>query len=148
YAFQIGKPPAAGEMGRRIASGPRRAAGEGDDPVDPELAGEPDRVAQCCVMRAGDALVRVERIAPAVESGDLEAASFDLPLPCPASIGRLEQPRHVAMARGRIGTGADLEPADLRYLRNHPVHDLAERLACQRLRYQTDLELQGSHGSH
>src|SRR5439155_10153845 len=91
-AFEIGKPPAAGEMRRRIAGGPRRAAGEGDDPVDAELAGEPDRVAQCCVMRTGDALVRVERIAPAVKSGDLEAPSFDLPLPCPASIGRLEQP--------------------------------------------------------
>ncbi len=133
-------------MRRHIAGKPRRAAGEGDDPVDAELAGEPDGVAQRGVMRAGDALVRMERIAPAVEGGDLEASSFDLSLPCPASSGLLEQPRHVAMVRGRVSTGADLEPADFRYLRNHPVDDLAERLACQRLCYQTDLELQGNHG--
>ncbi len=70
-AFQIGKPSAAGEMWCHIAGGSRRATGESDDPVHAELAGEPDGVAQCCVVCAGDALVWMERIAPAVEGRDL-----------------------------------------------------------------------------
>src|SRR5437867_3263187 len=144
-AFQIRKPPAAGEMWRHIAGEPCRAAGEGDDAVHAELAGELDGVAQCGVMRAGYALVRMEWIAPAVEGGDLETPSLDLTLPCPLSQGLFEQPRHIAMSRGRVGTGADLEPADLRRLRDHPVHDFAERLACQRLRHQTYLQLEGDH---
>src|SRR5262249_15317377 len=146
--FQIRKPPATGEMRRHIAGKPRRAAGEGDDPVDAELAGKPDGVAQRGVMGAGDVAVWMERITPAVEGSDFEASSLDLLLRCPASGGLLEQPRHVAVACGRVGTGADLEPADFGRLRDHPVHDLAERLACQRLRYQTDLEVRGSHGCH
>ena len=57
-AFQIGKPPAAGEMRRHIAREPGRAAGERDDSVDPKFAGEPDGVAERDVMVAAVHLMR------------------------------------------------------------------------------------------
>jgi hypothetical protein len=144
--LEIGQPPAAGEMWRRIAGHPRWAAGKSDDPVDTDFAGKPDGIAQRRIMCGSDALVGMERIAPAIEGSDRETAGRDLVRPRAAGTGILEQPWHVAMARGGVGAGADLESADFRHLGHHPVQHLAERLACQRLRHQTDIGLKGSHG--
>src|SRR5262249_5802593 len=140
-----GKPSAASEMWRHIAGGSWRAASEGDDPVHTEFAGKRNSVAQCGVMRARNALIRMEWITPAVEASDLEASSSELPLPYPAGRGLLEKSRHVAMASWRVGAHTDFESGNFRRFGDHPLHHLPERLACQRLCYQADLHLRVSH---
>jgi hypothetical protein len=146
--LQIGQPAAAGKMRRHVARRSRGAAGHANDPIDAALGGQPDRVAQRGIMRLGDALVRMHRVAPAVESADFETAALDLLLIAPPRPGILEQPRHVAMGGGGVGASTDLQPGQFGGGFDHPIHDLHERLAGHRLGDHPDLDLRVSHSVH
>ncbi len=69
-AFQVGQPAARAEMRRPVPRQASRAARHGDHAADPQLGGQPDRVAEVLVMPPGKLAIRVQRVAPGVKGAD------------------------------------------------------------------------------
>src|SRR5918912_1147967 len=69
---EVLRPGAGHPVGALRPFGVAGAAGEGYDPPDPQLGGEPHGVTEPFVMFSGHALVGVERVAAAGEGADLQ----------------------------------------------------------------------------
>src|SRR6266702_896159 len=136
--LEIGQPSAAGEVRRAVGRRAGRAACERNYAVDSQHRRETDRVAEVGVVLFGDCRVGMQRVSPNVEGADAQTARGYLVLPRLSSRGVAQQQRHVAVSRGCVAAGADLEVGDRRGFVHEPVHDLDERAIRKRLGHHTD----------
>ena len=95
-----------------------------DDTVDLEFRCKTNGIAQRAIMHVTDGGIRMQRIAPHVQRGDVQTACVDLADEMSdARCGVRQQARHVAMIGRCVGAGADLQAGDFRHVANEPIHD-------------------------
>src|SRR5581483_8944072 len=91
-----------------------------------KLRSEPDRVAQVAVVELRHLGSRVQRVPRHVQRRDREPTRADRVDPLLATPAAAQQRTHVAVRRGRVAAGPDLDGRDARDLALRPVQDLVE----------------------
>jgi hypothetical protein len=96
-------------------------------------------------MLRRDRCIGMQRIAPTIQRPQPQIRVL-ISNQREARAGIPQHQRHVAMARGRIGTGADLESVTSG-IPDQPVHDIDQGLAGQGFGDDADARAVGHHGS-
>jgi hypothetical protein len=134
---EVWRPGARDPVRALGALGVAGAAGEGYDLSDPELGGQPHRVAEELVVLCGHLLVGVERVAVAREGADLQVSDLDgLPKLIEGS-GASQKFLRFAVGVPGVASGPDLD----RLAAGLPdvVKRFFERTVCQKHRENPDL---------
>jgi len=137
-ALEVGKPASARKVRGSISWCAGWAARKGDDTIDSQFGGQPDRVAQVGVVLFRDRLVGVQRIAPRVQRADAQAAAGDFLEPHVSRSGILQQGGRVAVRCRSIAAAADFELSDGRLISHQPIHDLDQGTVRHRFRHNPD----------
>ena len=133
---ELGRPRRGDPVGLRRFGVAARAAREGDHLLHVELAGQFDRLPEHRVVRLGDLLVRVNRVAVAGQRADHEPAARDGVFERLELLLALQQLGRLAVPVARIRARADLHRFEAQLL--HVVERLFKRLVAEEHRENAD----------